>query len=140
MYIKYFFIVVCLLAFTSVFAQYDGTTLNVRLYPVQMLAISPAVINSPETKPNKESSFVVISSPSGFEIIMQQDVYNQSVSFKKSEFGQVLGEKSRAYNLINYEKGAVEKIFEINHHVKDEKKYTSNEDNNHYILTMMDKF
>ncbi|SHE45858.1 hypothetical protein [Chryseobacterium takakiae] len=137
MYIKYFFIVFCLLAFTSVSAQHDGTTVNVRLYPVQMLAISPAVINSPETKANKESSFVVISSPSGFEIIMQQNVYNQSAGFKNSDSGQLFGEKDKAYNLINYEKGVVEKIFEINHHAKEEKNYTPNKDNNYYILTMM---
>lgn len=137
MYIKYFFILVCLITFNSVVAQNDGTTLNVRLYPVQMLAISPAVINSPETKPNKESSFVVISSPSGFEIIMQQDGQNQPAGLKKTDTGQVFGEKDKAYNLINYEKGVVEKIFEINHHANDQKKYTSNSDSNYYILTMM---
>lgn len=137
MYIKYFFIVVCLIAFATASAQHDGITLNVRLNPVQMLAINPAVINSPDVKPNKESSFVVISSPSGFEIIMQKDVYNQSADSKNSGSGQVFGEKDKAYNLINYEKGVVEKIFEINHHAKEEKKYTSNEDNSYYILTMM---
>ncbi|MEC5174872.1 hypothetical protein [Chryseobacterium nepalense] len=137
MYIKYFFIVFCLLAFTSVSAQHDGTTVNVRLYPVQMLAINPAVINSPETKVNKESSFVVISSPSGFEIIMQQNMQNQSAGLKNSDPGHLLGEKDKAYNLINYEKGVIEKTFEINHHAKEEKNYTSNADNNYYILTMM---
>ncbi|AZA86038.1 hypothetical protein EG349_04195 [Chryseobacterium shandongense] len=137
MYIRYFFIVVCLLAMTSVSAQHDGTTLNVRLYPVQMLAISPAVLNSDDTKASKESSFVVISSPSGFEIMLQQNVYNNSAGFKNSDSGKLLGEKDKAYNLINYEKGVVEKIFEINHHAKEEKKYTSDSDNNYYILTMM---
>ncbi len=137
MYIRYFFIVVCLLAITSVSAQHDGTTLNVRLYPVQMLAISPAVLNSGNTKANKESSFVVISSPSGFEIILQQNVYNNSAGFKNSDSGKLSGEKDKAYNLINYESGVIEKIFEINHHPKKQEKHTSNSDNNYYILTMM---
>lgn len=137
MYIRYFFIVVCLLAMTSVSAQHDGTTLNVRLYPVQMLAISPAVLNSGNTKANKESSFVVISSPSGFEIMLQQNVYNNSAGFKNSDSGKLSGEKDKAYNLINYESGVIEKIFEINHHPKEQEKHTSNSDNNYYILTMM---
>lgn len=137
MYTKYFFIVVCLLAFTLFQAQNDGTTINVRLYPVQMLAISPAGTDSSKMKQNQESSFVVISSPSGFEIKMQQNVYNRSTGFKNGEHGQVFEEEDDAYNLINYEKGVVEKIFEINHHAKDEKKYTSSADNNYYILTMM---
>jgi hypothetical protein len=122
---------------TSVSAQHDGTTLNVRLYPVQMLAISPAVLNSGNTKANKESSFVVISSPSGFEIMLQQNVYNNSAGFKNSDSGKLSGEKDKAYNLINYESGVIEKIFEINHHPKEQEKHTSNSDNNYYILTMM---
>jgi len=137
MYTKYFFIVVFLLAFTLFRAQNDGTTINVRLYPVQMLAIAPAGTESVKTKSNQESSFVVISSPSGFEIKMQQNVYNKSADIKNGDHGQLSGEKDKAYNLINYEKGVVEKIFEINHHVKDDKKYASSADNNYYILTLM---
>ncbi|NML56916.1 hypothetical protein [Chryseobacterium cheonjiense] len=136
MYTKYFFIVVCLLAFTLFRAQNDGTTINVRLYPVQMLAIAPAGTESAKTKSNQESSFVVISSPSGFEIKMQQNVYNKSADIKNGDHGQLYSEKDKAYNLINYEKGVVEKIFEINHHAKDNKKYASS-DNDYYILTLM---
>lgn len=137
MYTKYFLIAVCFFVFASFRAQNDGTTINVRLYPVQMLAINPAGSESHTAKTNPESSFVVISSPSGFEIKMQQNVYNHSAGFKNENSGHISGEKDKAYNLINYEKGVVEKIFEINHHAKENKKYASSADNDYYILTMM---
>lgn len=138
MYTKYFYIIVCLLAFTFFRAQNDGTTLNVRLYPVQTLAINPTTTDSDDKSNTDESKFVMISSPSGFEVKMQQNVYNESAGFKDFDYEKLSRGKDKVHNLIKYKKGVIEKIFEINHHAKDTKKNNaSSAAQEYYVLTMM---
>ena len=140
MYTKYFFITICLLAFTFFRAQNDGTTLNVRLYPVQTLAINPITTDSDDKNNTDESKFVMISSPSGFEIKMQQNVYDQSAGFKDVDYEKLSQGKDKVHNLIKYKKGVIEKIFEFSHHAKDTKtSHKSSADQEYYVLTMMSK-
>lgn len=137
MYTKYFIITICLLAFTCFRAQNDGTTVNVRLFPVQMLAITSPDKDSYTTKDDQESRFVMISSPSGFEIKMQH-TNDHSSDFKDRDDKRQSLNEDKAYNLLKYKKGVIEKIFEINHHLKDsEKNMATLPEEDYYVLTMM---
>jgi hypothetical protein len=135
MHIKYFFILICLITFTYFRAQNDGTTVNIRLYPTQTLTINPADADKSfyNERDDQDTKFIMISSPSGFEVRMQQDVYSGKAGFKNTD--QAILEKDTIRNLINYKKGVIEKIFEIDN--RKNKKESSSEDQNYYILTMM---
>lgn len=136
MYIKYFIITICLFAFTCFRAQNDGTTVNVRLFPVQMLAITSPDKDSYTINDNQESRFVTISSPSGFEIKMQHN-NSHAAEFEQVDYRSSSNE-DKAYSLIKYKKGVIEKIFEINDHLKEtEKNKATLPDEDYYVLTMM---
>jgi hypothetical protein len=136
MHIKYFFILICLITFTFFRAQNDGTTVNIRLYPTQTLTINPAKTDTGSYKESDhpDTKFIMISSPSGFEVKMHQDLYNEKAGLKNKN--QEMLEKENIQNLIKYKKGVIEKIFEIENDKSDNKKGSS-KDKKHYILTMM---
>ncbi|WP_346985043.1 hypothetical protein [Chryseobacterium sp. POE27] len=135
MHIKYFFILICLITFTYFRAQNDGTTVNIRLYPTQTLTINPADADksSYNESDDQDTKFIMISSPSGFEVRLQHDLYSGKAGFKNTD--QAILEKDTIRNLINYKKGVIEKIFEIDS--RKNKKRDLSKDQNYYILTMM---
>ncbi|MDR3023071.1 hypothetical protein [Chryseobacterium sp.] len=94
---RYIFSVIFLFVSMSIYAQTDDVQVNVRLYPTQMLAVGgdSEMVDDTAESIQPEINSVIISSPSGFQLGIQQD--------DKDE-----------YNLIKSHDGVIEKKFMIN--------------------------
>ncbi len=114
MFAKYILIILFCFAFTKSYAQTaDGLRLNVRLYPVQMLAIGAGFSDDENESFSQEIQSVTISSPSGFQLNAHYDEYRNMISTPESR-----SERSDEYRLINYHKGVVEKRYMINNEMQ----------------------
>lgn len=111
---KYIIFILLYFAFTKSFAQAaDGLRLNVRLYPVQMLAVGTGFSDDGNESSFREVQSVMISSPSGFQLNAQYDEYRGTVGNSESN-----RERSDEYHLISHHKGVVEKRYIINHELE----------------------
>ncbi|MGI9583379.1 hypothetical protein ACR1PO_19445 [Chryseobacterium sp. RRHN12] len=95
--IKCIFSIVFFFVSVNIFAQADDVQVNVRLYPTQMLAVGgdSEMIDEMNETAQPEINSVIISSPSGFQLGIQQDENDE-------------------YNLIKSHNGVIEKKFIIN--------------------------
>ncbi|MCJ7932626.1 MAG: hypothetical protein MUW56_03060 [Chryseobacterium sp.] len=108
---KYVLFIVLYFAFTKSFAQAsDGMRLNVRLYPVQMLAIDTGFSDDGRNEySSREFQSVLISSPSGFELKAHYEEFPDDINMMESDMT-----RSDEYNLISHRKGVVQKRYKIN--------------------------
>ncbi|MCD9616264.1 hypothetical protein [Chryseobacterium gleum] len=95
--IRCIFSIVFFFVSVNIFAQSDDVQINVRLYPTQMLAVGgdSEMIDETNEIAQPEINSVTISSPSGFQLGIQQD-------------------ENEEYNLIKSHHGVIEKKFIIN--------------------------
>jgi len=133
---KYILFILLYFAFTKSFAQAaDGLRLNVRLYPVQMLAIGSGFSDDGNESSSREVQSVTISSPSGFQLNAQYNEYRDTIGHSESN-----RERSDEYHLINHHKGVVQKKYPINHEIKNAIKNLAtnpSDERNFLILTLI---
>ncbi|NIF06483.1 hypothetical protein F3J23_13625 [Chryseobacterium sp. Tr-659] len=133
---KYILFIILYFAFTKSFAQSaDGTRLNVRLYPVQMLTIGKGFSDDGNETFSREVQSVTISSPSGFQLNAQYDDYREKI-----DNPEVKRERSDEYHLINHHKGVVQKRYTINDKIENAIKnliINKNDEPNFLILTLI---
>ncbi|WP_276964682.1 hypothetical protein [Chryseobacterium sp.] len=133
---KYILFILLYFAFTKSFAQAaDGLRLNVRLYPVQMLAVGTGFSDEGNESSFREVQSVMISSPSGFQLNAQYDEYLGTIGNTDSN-----RERSEEYHLISHHKGVVQKRYIIDHELEDAIKNLSSNTNyeqNFLILTLI---
>ncbi len=114
MFAKYILIILLYFAFTKSFAQAtDGLSLNVRLYPVQMLAYGTGFSEGETESSYQEARSVMISSPSGFQLNAGYDKYYETADHPKSN-----RERSDEYLLITHQKGVVEQRYAIGNEIE----------------------
>lgn len=115
---KYIFSVIFFLFTLSINAQVDDVHINVRLFPIQMLAVDGDRMNIDHEKGSlQEINSVIISSPSGFQLKVQHD-------------------HREDYDLINSSRGVVGKRFKI-HQMAEGNISTWQNNSNHMILTLI---
>jgi hypothetical protein len=133
---KYILFILLYFAFTKSFAQAaDGLRLNVRLYPVQMLAVGTGFSDEGNESSFREVQSVMISSPSGFQLNAQYDEYLGTIGNTDTN-----RERSEEYHLISHHKGVVQKRYIIDHELEDAIKNLSSNTNyeqNFLILTLI---
>lgn len=133
---KYILFILLYFAFTKSFAQAaDGLRLNVRLYPVQMLAVGTGFSDEGNESSFREVQSVMISSPSGFQLNAQYDEYLGTIGNTDTN-----RETSEEYHLISHHKGVVQKRYIIDHELEDAIKNLSSNTNyeqNFLILTLI---
>ena len=133
---KYILFILLYFAFTKSFAQAaDGLRLNVRLYPVQMLAVGTGFSDEGNESSFREVQSVMISSPSGFQLNAQYDEYLGTIGNTDTN-----RERSEEYHLISHHKGVVQKRYIIDHELEDAIKNLSsniNYEQNFLILTLI---
>lgn len=136
MFARYILFIVLYFAFTKSFAQTtDGLRLNVRLFPVQMLAVGNGFSGDGSGSSFRELQSVTISSPSGFQLNAQYDEYRNINGNSQNN-----REGSDEYRLISHHKGVVQKRYtiadEIENIVKNEEA-EGNDAHNFLILTLI---
>lgn len=94
----------------SIYAQIDDIHVNVRLYPVQMLALGQEPATADRSKEVlKEINSVTISSPSGFQLKAHHERYGNK-NLRKKVYNNP---DYKEYDLINSQNGVVEKVYTI---------------------------
>lgn len=133
---KYILFILLYFAFTKSFAQAaDGLRLNVRLYPVQMLAVGTGFSDDGNESSFREVQSVTISSPSGFQLKAQYDEYRDTSGNSESN-----RERSDEFHLMSHHKGVVEKKYIIDHELDDAIENLSSDtvdEQNFLILTLI---
>ena len=130
---KYILFILLYFAFTKSFAQAaDGLRLNVRLYPVQMLAVGTGFSDEGNESSFREVQSVMISSPSGFQLNAQYDEYLGTIGNTDTN-----RERSEEYHLISHHKGVVQKRYIIDHELEDAIKNLSSNTNYEQIFLIL---
>ena len=133
---KYIIFILFYFAITKSFAQAaDGLRLNVRLYPVQMLAIGSGFSDDGNESSFREVQSVTISSPTGFQLNAKYDEYRGTIGNSESN-----REKFEEYPLINHSKGVVQEQYPIQHEIENAMENLSvnrSDDENFLILTLI---
>lgn len=106
-----FLLIVLFFASAKYFAQMsDALRLNVRLYPVQVLSINSDVSDKKRSR-SPEFQSVTVSSPSGFEVKAHQETNNNIKENLESNC-------YKEYNLIDHQKGVIQKVYKINENIE----------------------
>ncbi|WP_330747142.1 hypothetical protein [Chryseobacterium sp. CP-77] len=133
---KYILFILLYFAFTKSFAQAaDGLRLNVRLYPVQMLAVGTGFSDEGNESSFREVQSVTISSPTGFQLNAQYDEYRDASGNSESS-----REKSGDYSLISHHKGVVQERYIIDHELEnamEDLSSNSSDEQNFLTLTLI---
>ncbi|MFP8894585.1 MULTISPECIES: hypothetical protein [Chryseobacterium] len=133
---KYILFILLYFAFTKSFAQAaDGLRLNVRLYPVQMLAVGTGFSDEGSESSFREVQSVTISSPSGFQLKAEYDEDRDTSGTSESN-----RERSGDYPLISHHKGVVQKRYIIDHELEnamEDLSSNSSDEQNFLILTLI---
>lgn len=129
---KWFLIAILFFAFKKSLAQAaDGLQLNVRLYPVQTLAIHTGLSDDGYGASSNELQSVTISSPSGFQV---------KAHYGKSPdplYKDPMINKTGEYNLISRHKGVVQKTFTMDKDIQNPvKNFDSNPAKDETFLTL----
>jgi hypothetical protein len=136
MYAKYILFIILYFAFTKSFAQAsDGMRLNVRLYPVQMLAIGKGFSDEGNASSLREVQSVMISSPSGFQLNAKYDEYRDLMNSPENS-----RERFDEYHLISHQKGVVQERYAINQELENAMENLGanrNDEPNFLILTLI---
>jgi hypothetical protein len=119
----------------AVFAQTsDGLLLNIRLHPVQILSVNNTETNS--AKENALPEYVTVTSPSGFQVKVKHEIYND----REKKFSSSKNQNcNKEYNLVNNPKGVVYKMYKINQNVKNaiKKSECAVSEQNHLVFTLI---
>lgn len=136
MFAKYILFILLCFAFTKSWAQSaDGLRLNLRLYPVQMLAVGTGFSDNEGESSFREAQSVTISSPSGFQLNAQYDEYRDMGGNPESR-----RKRSDEYHLISHKKGVVQKRYLIMNEIENAIKDSGadrNDEPNFLILTLI---
>ncbi|MDC8104751.1 MULTISPECIES: hypothetical protein [Chryseobacterium] len=110
MLFKWFLLIVLFFACAKSFAQNsDALRLNVRLYPAQIFSINNDEEDSGATTSRlPEFKSVTVSSPSGFEVKVHHETFNEdSANLKNND------NCYKEHNLIDRQKGVIQKVYKI---------------------------
>lgn len=122
MYCKHLVLIFFLLASLKCLAQ-EAVRLNIKLYPIQTISVST---NNSEASVEKasivsESRYIKVSSLSGFQVKMHQEVYNAE---KRAFSGE--NNYNNAYAIIDKRKGGIDEKIAIDSNFHSESEVEKN--------------